>query len=275
MFDLPWLYDRLPTLVRGLPDSGALQNASDLFGPRWVGITMGVLAPIYLPMLAWRERSWVRWLAAGAFLLVTLTLLLTQSLQGLIGLLAGALIVLVCVSRWFWLLVPVGLAALVGLLASIGLAKVGTLLLSMDNAAGIAVVLRLDMWSRAWAMIRDLHFTGIGLNTFPLIQSQFYPGIFIGPEAHSHNLYLQLALDLGLPGLFAFVWFVILWVVGVLRALAKEPASNARLLMVSALAGITAYLAHGIMDAQMPGAKPGFVIWSLLGIGAALTTPLN
>ncbi|MBW6474730.1 MAG: O-antigen ligase family protein, partial [Anaerolineaceae bacterium] len=275
MFDLPWVFDRLPTLVRGLPDSGAFKNTSDLFGPRWVGITMGVLAPIYLPMLAWRERSWLRWLAAGAFLLVTLTLLLTQSLQGLIGLLAGSLIVLLCASRWFWLLVPVGLAAAAGLLALIDLPKFGTLLLSIDNPGGIAVVLRLDMWSRAVAMIRDMPFTGIGLNTFPLIQSQFYPGIFIGPEAHSHNLYLQLALDLGLPGLFAFVWFVILWIVGLLRALAKENASNARLLMVSTLAGMAAYLAHGVMDAQMPGAKPGFVIWSLLGIGAALMAPLG
>jgi hypothetical protein len=47
--DLPWLYDRLPTLVRGLPDSG-VQSASDLFNPRWVGITMGVLAPAFLPL---------------------------------------------------------------------------------------------------------------------------------------------------------------------------------------------------------------------------------
>ena len=67
MVDLPWLYHRLPTLVRGLPDSGALSNATDLFGPRWVGIIMGVMAPVFLPMLAWRVHPWVRYLAAGMF----------------------------------------------------------------------------------------------------------------------------------------------------------------------------------------------------------------
>ncbi|MBN2148906.1 MAG: O-antigen ligase family protein [Anaerolineales bacterium] len=270
--DLPWLYDQLPTLVRGLPGSG-VQSTSDLFNPRWVGITMGVLAPCFLPLLAWRERPWLRLLAAVVFLVDIGTLLLTQSIQGLLGLLAGSFIVLLFINRRFWLLLPAGVLAAVGLTVWLGPDRVGMALLSMDNPGGAAIALRLDIWSRAWAMLLDMPFTGIGLNTFPLIQSQFYTGYLIGPEPHAHNLYLQTALDLGLPGLVAFLWFVTVWVVQVLRRLGSEPISGYRLLLIGALAGVVSYLAHGAMDAMMLGAKPSFVVWALLGIGAALPAP--
>jgi hypothetical protein len=118
-------------------------------------------------------------------------------------------------------------------------------------------------------MRKDMPFTGIGLNTFPLIQSEFYTGYLIGPEPHAHNLFLQTALDLGLPGLIAFLWFLAAWVSRVLKQIANISASGYRLLLIGVLAGVGSYLAHGFIDAMMLGAKPSFVIWVLLGIGAA------
>jgi putative inorganic carbon (hco3(-)) transporter len=204
LLDLPALYDRLPTLIRGLPNSRAFSN-QDLIGPRMLGITMGVMAPVYLPLLGWREKPWLRVLAALAFVVTAGILLLTQTLSGILALLVGIFVVLVLVNRWFWLLLPAGVAAGAGLMLWLNPLERLTALLSIDDLGGIAVLLRLDMWSRAWAMIRDLPFTGIGLNTFPLIQSQFYTGYIIGPEPDAHNLLLQTAVDLGLPGLMAFM----------------------------------------------------------------------
>lgn len=280
-FELPGLYERLPALLRGLPGSGIQQpGSSDLFNPRWVGITMGVLAPAYLPLLRLQGRPWLRLLLGLALLATTGMALLTQSIQGLLGLAAGVFIVLIFVSPWFWLLLPLGGLALAGVLWRMGPQGVAAAFLTLDNALGKALVLRLDIWSRAWAMLQDMPFTGIGLNVFPLVQSEFYTGYIIGPEPHAHNLYLQTALDLGLPGLAAFALFIALWARGALRAIrtpggaqaaAGRPA--ARLLLIAALAGVTSYLAHGLVDAMMLGAKPGFVVWALLGIGAAHPHP--
>ena len=150
-------------------------------------------------------------------LVMTGTLLLTQTILGLLGLLAGTFIVLVFVSRWFWLLLPAGVAAGAGLVLWMNPVEYLTALLSIDDLGDIAVLMRLNMWSRAWAMIWDLPFTGIGLNTFPLIQSQFYTGYIIGHEPDAHNLLLQTALDLGLPVLVAFLWFLVIWIVQMLR----------------------------------------------------------
>jgi putative inorganic carbon (HCO3(-)) transporter len=272
-FELPGLYERLPNLLRGLPGSGIQQpGSSDLFNPRWVGITMGVLAPVYLPLLRLQGKPWLRLLLGLAFLATAGMVLLAQSIQGLLGLAAGVFVVLIFISPWFWLLLPAGGLALAGVLWRMGPQGIAAAFLTLDNAVGKAVVLRLDIWSRAWAMLQDMPFTGIGLNVFPVVQSEFYTGYIIGPEPHAHNLYLQTALDLGLPGLAAFAAFIGLWAMSALRAVRSQGAevrSGPSLLLIAALAGVASYLAHGLVDAMMLGAKPGFVVWALLGIGAA------
>lgn len=198
MLDLPWLYERLPSLIRGLPGSG-VDQASDLFNPRWVGMTMAILAPACLPLLGWRERGWIPLLAGLAFLVLTGTLLLTQSVQGLMGWAVGVFLVLAAAAgRADWVL---------GLAGTLETAQAGRVLFTLDNPAGAAVVLRLDIWRQAWAMLADMPFTGIGLNTFQVVVHEFYPGYLIDPESHAHNLFLQTALDLGLPGMAVFAWF--------------------------------------------------------------------
>jgi hypothetical protein len=165
-------------------------------------------------------------------------------------------------------------AALTALLAA-GPTRVIAYILSVDNPMGIAVALRLDMWSRALAMIQDMPFTGIGLNTFPVIQSSFYPGFLLGPEPHAHNLFIQTALDLGLPGLLAFLWLLVAWVYTVWRKYHTSECSEYRILLVGLVAGVLAYLTAGFIDAMMLGAKPGVGLWILLGIGAAPIGSLN
>ncbi|MER3513799.1 MAG: hypothetical protein C4310_04935, partial [Chloroflexota bacterium] len=68
---------------------------------------------------------------------------------------------------------------------------------------------RLELWSRALEAIADYPFTGIGMGTFDHVIPLRYPYVLLaGAELavpHAHNLFLQVAVDLGLPGLIAFV----------------------------------------------------------------------
>ena len=204
-----------------------------------------------------------------AAVLGTLLLLLTQTVQGVLGLCAGVFFLLVWRSRWWLLLLVPAAGMLLGGYVLIGPAQLGGVLFSQDNSIGVAVVLRLDIWSRALAMLRDMPFTGIGLNTFSLIQWHFYPGYLLGPEPHAHNLFLQTALDMGLPGLVAFVWFFIAWGVRLWRNAHSRVSSQYALLLAGIAAGAIAYLAHGTIDAMMLGAKPSLLVWGLMGVAAA------
>lgn len=270
IFDIPWLYERMPTLIRGLPNSGVPVASSDLINPRWVGITMGVLVPVLLAFASFMKARWLRVISTVVAILGTGLLLLTQTLQGLVGLCAGVFFLAVWRKRWFILLLLPAIAVLIAGLYVTGLDQVGQLLFSPNNPVGIAVVLRLDIWSRALAMIRDMPFTGIGINTFPLIQTNFYTGYLLGPEPHAHNIYLQTALDMGLPGLAALLWFFIAWGLRVRRNYQSLAAPEYLILLVGLSAGAISYLTHGFMDAMMLGAKPCVIVWGLLGIAAAV-----
>lgn len=272
LIDLPWLYDRLPTLLRGLPGSG-VDPAGELFNPRWVGVTLGYLLPIFWGFTFYSRQKSLRLASAAVALLGSAVLLLTQAIQGFFGLFAGLLFLAIWrtrpARRWLWLVAA--LVSLAGLAVFLFARRelVAAWLFSLNNPLGAATSLRLDIWSRALAMLRDLPFTGIGLNAFPLIQAGFYPGFLIGAEPHAHNLYLQTALDFGLPGLAAFLWLVAAWFWIVWRRLQSGSAQEERLLLAGLAACLVSYLAHGFLDSLMLGAKPAAALWLILAIGVA------
>jgi putative inorganic carbon (HCO3(-)) transporter len=266
MVPLPAIYDRIPNLIRGIPGSG-ISMTGDLFNPRWVGITMGFLVPPSLAIALFGQGRRLRTLCALAALIGVGLLLLSQSIQGLLGLVAGILVLAIWRSRWSLLLIAIGgILVIAGFLLA-GPQRVIEYLLSLDNPIGIAVVLRLDIYSRALAMIQNMPYTGIGLNTFPLIQGHFFPGYLLGPEPHAHNLYLQTALDFGLIGLFALIWLLTAWAVAAYQNYHRAESPLYQVLLVGLTAGITSYLAHGLIDSLMLGAKPSVAIWVMLGLG--------
>lgn len=263
------LYEALPRLdlLARLPDNG-LPSSAPLFHPREVGITLGFLLPLPLAVLffghGWRRRL----LAALAALPALLILALTQALSGFLALAAALALFAVAWRRW--VIVPLALAA--GGLAALLIVdplRLAGVLLDIDNWLGIGFVLRFDMWSRAVAMIGDMPLTGVGLNGYPLILSHFYPGYLLGPEPHAHNLLLQTAIDVGLPGLLALAWLFVSFftVLALVACRSAEPWQRALLL---GLAGVAlAYIASGLLDVVTLGGKPLVTIWLLLGVGAA------
>jgi putative inorganic carbon (HCO3(-)) transporter len=266
---LPALYDRLPRLLRDVPDSG-LSPDQAFFHPREVGATMGLLLPFVTAVaLFGPSRRW-RWAAAPALLLGGVVLLLSQAVMGLFGLLAGWAVLAVWRRRR--LLVPILLLAIAFAVVAVNASPPGwaAALLSLDNPIGAGVVLRLDIWSRAIAMIADMPYTGIGLNTYPLIQAHFYTGYLLGPEPHAHNLLMQTALDLGLPGLLALIWLLAAFYATAFRAGPQLADRQLQALVAGAAAGVTAYVAGGALDVMTLGAKPVAALSLFFGLVGAL-----
>lgn len=271
---LPGLYERLPNLLPGLPNSGVV-TSSELINPRSIGISLGYLLPVFIGLAAFGRPGWLRWTAAAVVIAGLIVLLLSQAIQGLAGLLVGLAFLLAWRWRWARLALPLALLALLLGLWLIGPARWLAPLLRIDNPLGIAVSLRLDIWSRAQAMLHDLPYTGIGLNAFQALQASLYPGYLIGLEPHAHNLFLQTALDFGLAGLFGLAWLLAAWGMsawrGYHRAGQLPEGRQDQVLIASLAAGLVAFLVSGLLDVQMLGAKPGAALWLLLALG--ITAP--
>ena len=268
------LYDYLPQLTLALPGSGVPRSTS-LFHPREVGATMAMLLPATLGIFLWHRRLWARLAAAAITLLAATLLLLTQALSALLGLALALTFIAIYWRRWLLLPLLLGLLATAAAILLYGPSRLALLLLDMQNLLGVGFILRLDMWSRALAMIGDMPLTGIGLNNFPVVQSHFYTGYLIGPEVHAHNLFLQTALDFGLPGLLAFLWLLVAFYHYILRAARRVVDRTAQMQLIALAACPLAYLGNGLLDVFTLGAKPLLALWLIIGLTFALARSLS
>jgi len=254
-------------------------------------------------------------LTIGASLCIIAILILTQSRGGYIGLALTlpVLILIALPSRWRWY--SLAILALLAIILGILLASHWDAVRTWDTGSNQAsdpvlsldsLDLRLEVWSRAIYGIQDFPFTGMGMNNFRKVMPVLYPLSTIPPEVdigHAHNEFLQAALDLGIPGLIAFIalyigafWMLVrTWqsvrvnaksVTSEQRAavpltkprncfsvIGISPFTDARLVQIAVLGlggGLLAHLLWGLTDAMALGARPAFFFWVILGLISGL-----
>ena len=131
---------------------------------------------------------------------------------------------------------------------------------------------RPEIWSRAIYAIQDFPFTGTGLGTFRRVVNLLYPLFTISPDtdiAHAHNMFLQVAVDVGLPGLIAYLALLELAGVVAWERPGAVPGSCAPGLGL--FAGLIALHVYGLTDAIGTGFETGYrALWMALGLIAAL-----
>jgi O-antigen ligase len=121
----------------------------------------------------------------------------------------------------------------------------------------------------AWgiAMVRDMPFTGVGLNTFPVLDSLYSGGG--GHAPHAHNVLIQTAVDLGVPGLLGLLALLGTFAYTVARAYRASRQRNQRALLIGACGAMLAWLTYGLLDSITLGHKPAMALWIMLGLVAA------
>jgi putative inorganic carbon (HCO3(-)) transporter len=262
------VHARLPRLSGAVVDS--FGNIQPGIHPNEVGGVLALLLPIACAQAIFPGPSFGRWLGGGVVALSLPTLLLTQSRSAWLGV-AGAVILLLARGwRRVWPLVCASLAVGLGGIMAVGPQRFLEILWAVDAVAWRAPMIeaRLEIWRRGLLLLRDFPLTGIGLNLFPRLSDQFYPSPTLGPEAHiphAHNIILQTALDLGLPGALIFFMLIGLTLVRLWRQ--RDSASAG--LRTGLIAGLVGFALYGLLDAVTLGAKPGFLLWLVLGVAWA------
>lgn len=311
-----------PITVRLAPQLLGWQGAEGGFHPNEVAGALLWVIPVFsaVSWVAIRGEKrhtiptgkWLRLGLGGLFLIVTLflilVLVLTQSRAAYIGL---ALTCLLAVAGRLaiqpqWRRLVLGLMVAGALAVGIAAWQYGTNTLlrglfdSNANATGEPVLAlntlegRMELWSRAIYGLQDFPFTGMGMNTFRRVVHILYPLFLTAPDTdigHAHNELLQAGLDLGIPGVVAFVALYTGAFAMLLRVVASGHWVNegggqtddpigmaipvaswlltphaAAILAWGLGGGLLAHAIYGLMDAVALGAKPGVLFWMLLGL---------
>ena len=258
-----------------------LPGAEGGVNPNEVGGVLVMFVP-FTAMLVIREaghprRSWLRiTLYLPAFSCTLIAVLITQSRSAMLGLLFG-LLSLSAWNRWWGRVVLVATMVLFAWLVWTGqlepLLEAGGLVAPMtefDTLGG-----RLQVWQRALYFIAQAPLTGIGLNHFRVAVPAFWPlssPLAPGDLGHAHNQFLQVAVELGLPGLMAYlgIWLGVVW--RAITGLRSSASPIDRPAAKGAASGLLAFFVYGIFDTVALGARAGFPLWLFMALTVILTT---
>jgi tetratricopeptide (TPR) repeat protein len=112
------------------------------------------------------------------------------------------------------------------------------------------VVDHLEVWRDGLVLIQDYPFTGSGLSATGMVYSTYVLLFHVVHLDHLHNLYLQLAIEQGLPGLLTFVGMVASALYALLSSWHKGDRAEDGLRSAAFLA-LAAMLLHGLLDSEL------------------------
>ncbi|MBA3869173.1 MAG: O-antigen ligase family protein [Anaerolineae bacterium] len=266
IIDLIPRFDKFPGAVGGF-------NANEIAG----GLTW--IVPLCAGLMFWRGSrkmdTIIRWGFIAAFVISFTALYLGQSRSAI----AGVLVILVpmiyfLVSRWRWRIVA---WVIIGALIVLELMIVrnvftppGQPILAQRDEASVDG--RVDIWKSALKIISDHPLTGVGMNMFreKVIRNLYPVPTFLQPVLpHAHNEFLQIATDLGLPGLLVFIiWYgVTFW--SLLRVY-RLGEMHFKVLAIAIAGGLLAHIAFGMSDAVAIWDRLAFLLWWMFALSYAV-----
>jgi putative inorganic carbon (HCO3(-)) transporter len=250
--------------------------SGDPVNPNVMAGSLVILLPIPLGFILfyWSQMSRIlRSMATVATLSMVVVLGLTLSRGAWTAF--GMVLVILVILRWKrgWIFVAAGLLTGVGIVSWLGITPTINAIFSNTTLGGMDG--RYEVWSRALYMIQDFTFTGIGMGSFGNVADTLYPFYAIAPGRipHAHNLFLQIAVDMGLPGLITWlsIFFTIGFISWKIYQIGRSTGDKLAMAIGSALlCSQVALASHGLTDAVTWGmVRSAPIIWALWGIAAS------
>jgi len=181
-------------------------------GPNELAGLILALLPFLIALLRSTHSILIRLLLLACGSLGLAALVLTGARTGMLALIiVGAYYVLRSRLKIVWFLACVALACIIW----IGMPQAyrDRYLTVKQYASGgkldASNELRLRVWKAGWRMLLDHPVLGVGAGQFPTAYGTSYVGVAHVAWMNPHNLFLQVACELGVVGLIVFIYFVI------------------------------------------------------------------
>lgn len=187
-------------------------------------------------------------IALAALVLVGAGILLNGSLAALallLPVLMASAAILPAAARWRRIALPLSGLAFAGAVVALAITPVGSVASSLGASSSIQS--RSTIWSTTVHAVGENMPLGSGLGTFEAIYRQYEDpsAITAAYVNHAHNDYLELALELGIPGILLVGLFMAWWVVAAFTAW-RSPLSSP--FGRAATIASAAILAHSAVD---------------------------
>ena len=238
-----------------------------------------MMLPICGAMLITSKRGTERAFYPLTFIMLGLCLVFTWSRGAWLGFLAGAAMFLLIWSRKFMVAGWFGLMA-VPALPFILPPNIVSRFASIGNISDGSTSYRVSIWKGVSKIIKEYFFSGIGVgeaafkNIYPLYSHE---GIELAP--HSHSLYFQILVEVGILGLILFVALMALFFRGSFSFFDRRnniypyegrEALRLRMLSAAGMCGIMSMLIQGFTDYVWYNYRIFLMFWMVIGFTVAI-----
>jgi len=130
---------------------------------------------------------------------------------------------------------------------------------------------RIKMWTSAWRMFLDRPFIGQGLNTF----MANFPRFRIPQDEaiglwYAHNCFLQIAAEIGIFGLAAFLWMIVRMFVTSVRSWILIKDEFLKYLYLGLFCSIAGFLMHSAVETSLFSLRLAVLFYFSLGLLMAI-----
>ena len=125
---------------------------------------------------------------------------------------------------------------------------------------------RFSIWAAALRMLKDFWLSGVGLGYEAFMKA--YPNYMLSgiKAAHSHNSYLQLAIETGIFGLLAFLYNLFKTYTAGIMVLMRSVQSFQKRITIAAMGAISGLLLHGLVEHILFDYRVIFSFWLMIAI---------
>jgi len=217
---------------------------------------------------AWKLRVFL----AVAFMAMTAALVATETRAALAGLALGGLVALWALTGKRTRLAATSLLLVVCLIGGSWIYhKRG---LNWEDTNDPGAHFRMLMWQDGLRLVRQHPWFGVGMETVRLHWQEWNIRGFALYHvlSHFHSTFLQIAVERGLPALAAWLWFVVAYLIFLVRLLRRAQRQNrfAAAVVAGALAGFVAFQVTALVHYNLGEEPLVMILFFYFGLALAI-----
>lgn len=233
-----------PAWVDSERNQGVTIRIYSVFGnPNILAEYLLMITPMSVALFWHSKKLSKKIIFGGTTGIMILALLLTLSRGAWVGIAVAALFFIVLVDKRILLtIIPISIGGIY-LLPQTILNRI----ISIGNLQDSSNAYRIQMWDITRDIIRDNWMAGVGFGHLPFKQT-FETYIRTMPTYHAHNTYLEIAAELGIPGLMIFAAFIFILFKYGYNKLIKNENKYIKIMGAGSLSVMGGLLAQGLVE---------------------------
>lgn len=238
--------------------------------PNVLGEFLVMTIPVVIALVWGKAREEHKALYGFILICMAACMIFTWSRGAWLGVFfACALFFVIMDKRWVFLGV-LALFLLPLLLVMSGNTAIVERLLSVGNTSDTSTAYRVSIWQASFKMIRDFWISGIGIGSDAY--KAVYPAYSLAGAdfaLHSHNLYLQVWVEMGMIGIVSLASMILMYIKQVFSSAVMQvrKTSNSAKLVIALGVGIIGYLLQGLTDYVWYNYKILMIFWIVIALG--------